>query len=155
MNGISAQYVDGLEFRIKELTEKVARLTGLVVMRFDHDVPPQFSQGYSEHEMVEPVTAEHCKWFVGEISTLRAQVAQLEMLSQARGDALMAFAVIREITGTQKGTLDDSINVVKKQSAALKLAKEALIGALSDDQPYINASKEAIAAINEVLGEVK
>ena len=42
---------------------------------------------------------------------------------------------------------------VERQSAALKLAREALIGALSDDQPYINASKEAIAAINEVLGE--
>ena len=27
MNGISAQYVDGLEFRIKELTEQVEKLT--------------------------------------------------------------------------------------------------------------------------------
>ena len=42
---------------------------------------------------------------------------------------------------------------IERQSAALKLAREALIGALSDDQPYINASKEALAAINEVLGE--
>ena len=40
---------------------------------------------------------------------------------------------------------------IERQSAALKLAREALIGALSDDQPYINASKEALAAINEVL----
>ena len=40
---------------------------------------------------------------------------------------------------------------VAQQSAALKLAREALIGALSDDQPYINASKEALAAINELL----
>ena len=37
---------------------------------------------------------------------------------------------------------------IERQSAALKLAKEALIGALSDDQPYINASKEALAAID-------
>ena len=40
---------------------------------------------------------------------------------------------------------------IERQSAALKLAREELIGALSDDQPYINASKEALAAINEVL----
>ena len=40
-----------------------------------------------------------------------------------------------------------------KQSAALKLAREALIGALSDDQPYINASKEALAAIEALKGE--
>ena len=78
MSGISAQYVDGLEFRIKELGEQVEKLTGLVVMRFDHDVPPQFSQGYSEHEMVEPVTAAHCKWFVGEIVALREQVEKLK-----------------------------------------------------------------------------
>ena len=74
---ISPSYVDGLELRIKELGEQVEKLTGLVVMRFDHDVPPQFSQGYSEHEMVEPVTAAHCKWFVGEIVALREQVAIL------------------------------------------------------------------------------
>ena len=47
----------------------------------------------------------------------------------------------------------DLPDVAAKQSAALKLAREALIGALSDDQPYINASKEALAAIDEVLGE--
>ena len=41
--------------------------------------------------------------------------------------------------------------LIDRQSAALKLARGALIGALSDDQPYINASKEALAAINEVL----
>ena len=40
---------------------------------------------------------------------------------------------------------------VERLTAALKLSREALIGALSDDQPYINASKEALAAIHEVL----
>ena len=43
---------------------------------------------------------------------------------------------------------------VAQQSAALKLARDALIGALSDDQPYINASKEALATI-DALGELK
>lgn len=42
---------------------------------------------------------------------------------------------------------------VAQQSAALKMAREALIGALSDDQPYINASKEALAAIDALKGE--
>ena len=42
---------------------------------------------------------------------------------------------------------------IERQSAALKLAREALIGALSDDQPYINASKEALAAIDALKGE--
>ena len=61
------------------------------------------------------------------ISQKDAEIERLKMLAQARGDALMTFAVIREITGTQKATLDDSINAVKAQSAALKLAREALI----------------------------
>ena len=42
---------------------------------------------------------------------------------------------------------------IERQSAALKLAREAFIGALSDDQPYINASKEALAAIDALKGE--
>ena len=53
-------------------------LRALVVMRFDHDRPPQFTQGYDMHELTEPVTAEHCRWFVDEIERLRAEVAHIK-----------------------------------------------------------------------------
>ena len=73
MSGISPQYADGLELRIRELNEQVERLKALVVMRCDLDVPPQFSQGLQSHEVLEPVTAEHCQWFVAEIEKLRKE----------------------------------------------------------------------------------
>ena len=65
---------------------------------------------------------------------------------EAETDAEMLRRI--ELARLREATL---LGKVERQSAALKLAREALIGALSDDQPYINASKEALAAINEVL----
>ena len=55
------------------LREHVEKLEALVVMRCDLDVPPQFSQGLQPHEVLEPVTAEHCQWFVAEIEKLRKE----------------------------------------------------------------------------------
>ncbi len=55
------------------LREQVKKLEALVVMRCDLDVPPQFSQGLQSHEVLEPVTAEHCQWFVAEIEKLRKE----------------------------------------------------------------------------------
>jgi len=55
------------------LREQVEKLEALVVMRCDLDVPPQFSQGLQPHEFLEPVTAEHCQWFVAEIEKLRKE----------------------------------------------------------------------------------
>ena len=52
------------------LREQVEKLEALVVMRCDLDVPPQFSQGLQPHEVLEPVTAEHCQWFVAKIEKL-------------------------------------------------------------------------------------
>ena len=53
-------------------------LRSLVVMRFDHDHPPQFVQGYDPHDLLEPVTAEQCRWLVAEIERLRAKVEAME-----------------------------------------------------------------------------
>ena len=58
---------------IEALREQVEKLEALVVMRCDLDVPPQFSQGLQSHEVLEPVTAEHCQWFVAEIEKLRKE----------------------------------------------------------------------------------
>ena len=58
---------------LRELREQVKKLEALVVMRCDLDVPPQFSQGLQPHEVLEPVTAEHCQWFVAEIEKLRKE----------------------------------------------------------------------------------
>ena len=66
----------GKEYCASEITtlrEQVEKLKALVVMRCDLDVPPQFSQGLRPHEVLEPVTAEHCQWFVAEIEKLRKE----------------------------------------------------------------------------------
>ena len=68
------ELLDRLEAAEKERDD----LRALVVMRFDHDRPPQFTQGYDMHELTEPVTAEHCRWFVDEIERLRAEVAHIK-----------------------------------------------------------------------------
>ena len=67
-----------LRQQLADKDAEIERLRGMVVMRFDHEVPPQFEQGYSEHEVLEPVTAEHCRWFVGEIDSLRQQLSALQ-----------------------------------------------------------------------------
>ena len=65
-----ADMVDSLEQEVSTLREQVKKLEALVVMRCDLDVPPQFSQGLQSHEFLEPVTAEHCQWFVAKIEKL-------------------------------------------------------------------------------------
>ena len=62
-----------MENEIISLREQVEKLKALVVMRCDLDVPPQFSQGLQQHEVLEPVTTEHCQWFVAEIEKLRKE----------------------------------------------------------------------------------
>lgn len=68
------EILDRLEAAEKERDE----LRALVVMRFDHECPPHFTQGHDSHELTEPVTAEHCRWFVAEIERLRAKLAEME-----------------------------------------------------------------------------
>ena len=91
-----------LRQQLADKDAEIERLRGMIVMRFDHEVPPQFEQGYSEHEVLEPVTAEHCRWFVGEIEALRQQLADKEtqrvnwmMQYKRQGDN--AQAVINEL----------------------------------------------------------
>lgn len=78
------ELIDFLD-RLEAAEEERDNLRALVVMRFDHDYPPQFTQGHNLHELNEPVTAEHCRWFVAEIerlrtdcNALRAKVAEME-----------------------------------------------------------------------------
>ena len=68
---------------ITTLREQVKKLEALVVMRCDLDVPPQFSQGLQSHEFLEPVTAEHCQWFVAEIEKLtKERKTRLDLAEQ-------------------------------------------------------------------------
>ena len=71
--------------RIEAAEKEREKLRTLVVMRCDLDCPPQFTQGHEFHEFTEPVTAEHCRWFVAEIErlrtdcdALRAKIEQME-----------------------------------------------------------------------------
>ena len=74
----AADEIERLRASLKAAEKERDALRSLVVMRFDHDHPPQFTQGYDTHELTEPVTAEHCRWFVAEIERLSAEVAHIK-----------------------------------------------------------------------------
>ena len=74
----SSTLVHALIDRLEAAEKERDALRSLVVMRFDRDHPPQFTQGYDTHELTEPVTAEHCRWFVAEIERLSAEVAHIK-----------------------------------------------------------------------------
>ena len=76
--GDAADEIERLRASLKAAEKERDALRSLVVMRFDHDHPPQFTQGYDTHELTEPVTAEHCRWFVAEIERLSAEVAHIK-----------------------------------------------------------------------------
>jgi uncharacterized protein (UPF0335 family) len=82
---VTEAYQRGYATGQEEIEKERDALRALVVMRFDHDYPPQFTQGHDLHELTEPVTAEHCRWFVAEIErlrtdcdALRAKIAEME-----------------------------------------------------------------------------
>ena len=82
---LESQENGALRDSVDRACEERDTLRALVVMRFDHDSPPQFTQGYELHDLTEPVTAEHCRWFVAEIArlrtdcdALRAKIEQME-----------------------------------------------------------------------------
>ena len=75
---LKERVIDALGSELNAVANERDELRALVVMRFDHDHPPQFVQGYDPHELNEPVTAEHCRWFVAEIGRLRAKIAEME-----------------------------------------------------------------------------
>ena len=68
---VTEAYQRGYATGQEEIEKERDALRALVVMRSDHDYPPQFTQGHDLHELTEPVTAEHCRWFVAEIERLR------------------------------------------------------------------------------------
>lgn len=68
---LKKKLIDALGLGLNAAAHERDNLRALVVMRFDHDYPPQFVQGHNLHELNEPVTAEQCRWFVAEIERLR------------------------------------------------------------------------------------
>ena len=83
---VTEAYQRGYATGQEEIEKERDALRALVVMRFDHDYPPQFTQGHDLHELTEPVTAEHCRWFVAEIERLRTDCdalrAKIEAMEQ-------------------------------------------------------------------------
>ena len=112
----------------------------------------EISSGLVAVAWIAPTSYE---WPAHFISTSEIRNGEpLVRLSDAEAIIAQKDAEILEqcrINGMGAECEDALLGKVERQSTALKLAREALIGALSDDQPYINASKEALAAINEVL----
>lgn len=116
-----------------EATEKERdALRALVVMRFDLDCPPQFTQGYELHDLIDPVTAEHCRWFVAEIERLRDDC-----------DALRADkATLQQMTYSLKDRLEVAENENAKLRIALaeKVTSETTLRDLSVGNGSINAT---------------
>ena len=80
---VTEAYQRGYATGQEEIEKERDALRALVVMRFDHDYPPQFTQGHDLHELTEPVTAEHCRWFVAEIERLRTDCDALRTKIEA------------------------------------------------------------------------
>jgi len=57
--------------------ELIEQLQQQVVMKFSEERVPQFSQGYKSHELLEPVTAEDCAFYVEQVEQLQAENARL------------------------------------------------------------------------------
>ena len=96
------------------LREQVEKLEALVVMRCDLDVPPQFSQGLQSHEVLEPVTAEHCQWFV----------AKIEKLTKERDELKTVPMKYRRMQFNAE--LQDEVTQLQKQLAALAEQNEKM-----------------------------
>jgi chorismate mutase len=62
--------------------DEIERLTPLVVMEFNEDDVPSFTQGFSNHELLSAVTAERCAWFVAEIERLKNAARTFEELDE-------------------------------------------------------------------------
>ena len=80
---VTEAYQRGYATGQEEIEKERDALRALVVMRFDHDYPPQFTQGHDLHELTDPVTAEHCRWFVAEIERLRTDCDALRAKVEA------------------------------------------------------------------------
>lgn len=88
LNGMGSEREAALMAKLEAAEKERDALRALVVMRFDLDYPPQFTQGHDLHELTEPVTAEHCRWFVAEIERLRTDCDALRAkIETAENDA--------------------------------------------------------------------
>ena len=91
----TGKVVGELLARLEAAEKEREKLRTLVVMRCDLDCPPQFTQGHEFHEFTEPVTAEHCRWFVAEIERLRTDCdalhAKIEQMEKQEPVAWGAF----------------------------------------------------------------
>lgn len=84
-------YARALEEYCEALNTDLTKWQKMIVMRFDHDIPPTFEQGYKEHDVLEPVTAEHCRWFVAEIERLRNELCTSQAREKKLREALEAY----------------------------------------------------------------
>ena len=103
LNAISRDEVLELIDRLEAAEKDRDDMRALVVMRFDHDYLPQFTQGHDLHEVTEPVTAEHCRWFVAEIERLRADCDALRAKIQRmeRQEPVVYQRLYRDGSGTE------------------------------------------------------
>ena len=120
-----------LRAEITALREQVAELKAMVVMRCDLDTPPQFSQGFQPHEVLEPVTAEHCQWFV----------AKIEKLTKERDELKTVPMKYRRMQFNAE--LQDEVTQLQKQLAALaeqnkKLRKAIVLACAAIDEGVID-----------------
>ena len=145
---------------IATLRKKVEKLEALVVMRCDLEVPPQFSQGLQTHEVLEPVTAEHCQWFVAEIVKLRKErkthlylaeqnkqlKAELKSIDGALNDpranlTLTTAEIIWELKG--------QVEKLTKERDDLRSRRCEVCGYLEHEREHTGCLREQLAALAE------
>lgn len=158
-----------------ELRPENARLRKLVVMKFSDDRIPQFSQGYSvtsvdDHDLIEPVTADDCNWYVHEIARLNADNKELraqfagsvtfvrvlqfeEMIEQLRAENERLNAKVVELSDYLHRAISakDSIEVYK----ILDESKKAIVSIDTTwlDRKMTEAKRDALQKVKEVFAD--
>ena len=117
---VTEAYQRGYATGQEEIEKERDALRALVVMRFDHDYPPQFTQGHDLHELTEPVTAEHCRWFVAEIERLRTDCDALRAEVESWKGLAAQFSKEADKAKTHLAFAKDELNHLRTKVEAME-----------------------------------
>jgi len=128
--------------------ELIEQLQQQVVMKFSEERVPQFSQGYKSHELLEPVTAEDCAFYVEQVEQLQADNARFLEALQSTVSTLQEYA-----SSNPKHYYREVLQDPNGVHAALAIVNEAL--AATDSSNWLAEQKaqwlrEASSAFKDV-----
>ena len=127
-------------------------LKSLVVMEFNEDEVPIFTQGYHPHELTTAVTADRCSVLVKIITDLRAQLAA----------AQPKVKVIAESLYDRTGDIKDFNTVLIRRDALQELEEACAVQPVQVNAMLVEALEaveklehEALVALSEATYELK